>query len=230
MKRVPLVTRVLGAFLVVLFLSACTESSTSSRYGGLVQQLAPPTAPDMPTFAAIHLTGRGKQASSKFSLPAGTVTFRMKHTGGGNFAIWLLDSDGEQVDLLVNVIGQFDGSHAIALDRAGTYLLDVEANGTWNADVEPVAVAGAVSAPATLSGSSAAASQPLRLVRGLVTIQMHGSGKGNFAVWLLDGEHRIDLLANDIGAFDGSTAEHIPADGVYILDVEANGPWTISVD
>jgi hypothetical protein len=154
----------------------------------------------------------------------------MKHTGGSNFAIWLLDADGEHVDLLVNVIGRFDGSHAVALERAGTYLLDVEANGPWNVDVEPVATAAAVLAPTTLSGSSATASQPLRLERGLATFRMHGSGKGNFAVWLLDGEHRIDLLANDIGAFDGSTAEHIPADGVYVLDVEANGPWTITVE
>jgi hypothetical protein len=37
------------------------------------------------------------------------------------------------------------------------------------------------------------------------------------------------LLANEIGAFDGSKAVRIPKDDIYLLQVDAAGPWTIQV-
>ena len=37
-------------------------------------------------------------------------------------------------------------------------------------------------------------------------------------------------LVNEIGPFDGSQAVTVPEDGIYLLQVEANGPWTIEIE
>ncbi len=57
---------------------------------------------------------------------------------------------------------------------------------------------------------------------------------GNFSVTLLNkdgarGAGMDSLLANEIGAFDGSKAVRIPKDDIYLLQVDADGPWTIQV-
>ena len=39
----------------------------------------------------------------------------------------------------------------------------------------------------------------------------------------------VGLLANAIGAYDGSTGQRVPADGLYFLDVMADGNWTFSM-
>ena len=38
------------------------------------------------------------------------------------------------------------------------------------------------------------------------------------------------LLANDVGPFDGSKAVRVSKDDVYLLQVGADGPWTIQVE
>lgn len=63
---------------------------------------------------------------------------------------------------------------------------------------------------------------------------MTHQGSGNFSVTLLNkdgarGAGMDSLLANEIGAFDESKAVRIPKDDIYLLQVDADGPWTIQV-
>jgi hypothetical protein len=60
----------------------------------------------------------------------------MEHTGISNFAVWILDDQGAKVDLLVNVIGSFNGSKAIGIDTPGIHLLDIQADGDWEVSIE----------------------------------------------------------------------------------------------
>jgi hypothetical protein len=39
----------------------------------------------------------------------------MSHDGDSNFAVWLLDDEGDKVELLVNEIGEFGGSKAVGI-------------------------------------------------------------------------------------------------------------------
>jgi len=87
-------------------------------------------------FAPINLSGNGQQASEKFTLPKGLATFKMKYSGQSHFSIFLLDGDGDKIELLVNEIGGFDGSKAVKVRRAGTYLLDVSADAPWSVVIE----------------------------------------------------------------------------------------------
>ncbi len=55
----------------------------------------------------------------------------MKHSGQSNFAVTVLDSQGNLIDLAANVIGAFDGSKVVRLPAQDSYVLVVEANGSW---------------------------------------------------------------------------------------------------
>ena len=86
--------------------------------------------------AGINLTGSGQTATEPFELESGLAVFRMAHQGNRNFIVWLLDSNGRRVDLLVNEIGSFSGSKAVQIPRDGTYLLQVQADGPWSVQVD----------------------------------------------------------------------------------------------
>lgn len=60
----------------------------------------------------------------------------MSHDGSSNFIVWLMDDQGNKVELLANEIGSFDGSTAISITTPGTYLLDVDSDGNWKASIE----------------------------------------------------------------------------------------------
>ena len=104
---------------------------------------------------------------------------------------------------------------------------DVEASSTTEeAEREPEPAI----EPISLSGTSKAATDTFRLTYGLARIKMTHTGSSNFAVALMDTEgNQLELLVNEIGAFDGSTAIQVPINGDYLLDVEADGAWTIDI-
>ena len=177
----------------------------------------------------ITLSGSGQQASSKFILSSGLSVFKMTHSGSGNFAVELLDSNGKTVELLANTIGSFNGSKAVGIQSNGTYLLNITASGKWTVTIEQPRPTSAPNVT-DFSGKSQTATQLFTLSAGLKTFQMTHSGDGNFAPVLLNRDGKVvDLLANEIGHFNGSKAKSIPRDGIYILDVTANGPWTIKI-
>lgn len=83
----------------------------------------------------IDLSGYGQQATDKFTLQSGLSIFKMKHSGTHNFSIWLMDTSGKKIELLVNEIGAFDGSKAVSIPYAGDYLLDVSASSNWSVNI-----------------------------------------------------------------------------------------------
>jgi uncharacterized protein with GYD domain len=59
---------------------------------------------------------------------------------------------------------------------------------------------------------------------------MAHQGESNFIVELLDDEGvEVSTLMNEIGQYDASQAVQIPEDGTYLLNVDADGAWTIRV-
>ena len=97
-----------------------------------------PTATPTPeaTPEPITLSGTEQEATSKFSLEKGLSLFRMTHDGDGHFGVVLLNSEGDHIDLLANEIGEFDGSKAVGISKAGIYLLDISADGNWEISIE----------------------------------------------------------------------------------------------
>jgi hypothetical protein len=95
-----------------------------------------PVPTPSPTAVTQSFSGQGHRAISPIQLDEGLTIVTLTHTGSSNFAIWLLDSNGEHVDLLVNEIGPFDGSTAIGVPAAGVHILDIHADGHWTISVQ----------------------------------------------------------------------------------------------
>ncbi len=82
-----------------------------------------------------YFSGYGQEATESFYLQRGLARFKIKHSGSGHFSVWLMDSKGNNIDLLVNEIGSFDGSKAARVPQSGYYLLDVDADSSWSVTV-----------------------------------------------------------------------------------------------
>ena len=183
-----------------------------------------------PTPVTQSFSGQGDQAISSIQLDGGLTIVTLTHTGSSNFIVWLRDSTGEDVDLLANEIGSYDGSMALGIEVAGNYALDITADGAWTVEIEQMKPTSAPGVPQTFTGTGPKASPLFWLDKTLTTFEMNHDGSSNFIVWLLNNNgHKVDLLVNKIGSYDGSTAIGLPAAGVHILDIEADGNWTISV-
>jgi len=113
--------------------SATTELTAQEATNTPVLATAIPAPSPTPTMVPTIQTfaGRGQEATGLFTLNEGLARVDMAHTGDQNFIVWLLDSRGDEVDLLVNEIGPFNGSAALGIEQAGQYLLTVDADGAW---------------------------------------------------------------------------------------------------
>lgn len=230
--------------LLFVFIAGCTSSNGTSDNSPTVQPAtassATPTVKATPTPAPtatpvqapanIDLSGNGQQATSKFHLEKGLSVFKMKYQGSSNFIVWLLDDMGSKKELLANLIGDYDGSHAFGITKAGDYLLDVDADTSWTVTIlQPRGGTGA-SLPDTFEGAGFQTSQFIRFEKGLATFKMKYTGTSNFIVWLMDDQGtKTELLVNTIGDFDGSKAVGITKAGNYVLSVDGVGDWNIDI-
>ncbi|TKJ31057.1 MAG: hypothetical protein CEE40_03120 [Chloroflexi bacterium B3_Chlor] len=245
----------LSLLLLALFFQCCPSSTTEGPAAPPPAEeiptapAEPPTAtpPPMPTHTPLpiptstpeppppepqRLTGHGQQASPLFPLLPGLAVFRMTHDGAHNFAITLLDNQGEWVELLVNMIGPFNGAKAVGVEQEGNYIMDISADGSWTVLVEqPRPPSDTPSPPQTFAGSGQQVSPFIMLSEGLARFQMTHDGAHNFAIVLLDSRGNwVDLLVNEIGPFDGSKAVGIRQSGAYLLDIAADGNWTLTIE
>ncbi len=151
--------------------------------------------------------------------------------GDSNFVVHLLDEDGARVGgNLANETGSPEGSSQAVQTKAGRYVLGVRTNGPWTINIAQPRPS---SAPRTtrFSGDRKTATDFFWLSRGPKRFEMTHQGDGRFSVRLLDknGVKVGARLVNRKGSFNGSRSVQIPKDGVYLLQVEANGPWAIQL-
>ncbi|MCQ6264489.1 hypothetical protein M1K46_02255 [Fictibacillus sp. WQ 8-8] len=170
---------------------------------------------------ALKMSGTGDTATKQFELEPGFVVFQAKHSGSENFIVKLLDENGNDVDLLVNAIGSYQGKRLVAIPDGGKYMLNVKANGPWT-------IHGSQEIPKKEKGTISGSGDDVRFVQmdsGARTFTLSHSGSENFIVKINDSV----LLANEIGNYHGSTVENIPEDSVYAIGIQANGPWKINI-
>jgi len=190
------------------------------------QSCTPPIVEPEP----ITLSGSGQEASDIFELIEGVAIFELENTGSGHFGIWLMDDMGNNVELLVNEIGPFDGSKIVRIDREGEYILDVSAQGSWEVTIKQPRPTTAPETK-TFSGKDQQYAGPFYLDSGLTKFKLKNTGSGHFGIWLLDSEgNNVELLVNEIGPFDGSKAVGIRREGIYYFDISAQGNWEITIE
>jgi len=80
------------------------------------------------------------------------------------------------------------------------------------------------------SGQSNQATALFALQTGLTRFESTHDGESNFMVYLLDADgNQVSLVANTIGAGPTSKAVKISVAGQYLLNVMADGAWTVTV-
>jgi hypothetical protein len=207
-----------------------SEKSSTTKREAAAERTAMTRKRTAPAPDPINLSGNGQAATQSFSLENGLVIARMTYQGESNFIVNVLDGNGNRAgDSLANVIGSFQGSYATHAN-AGEYLLDVQASGPWTVTIEQPRPS---SAPETRSfqGTAKSATDFFTLSQGLARFELTHQGQHNFIVNLLDENGvRVGMtLVNEIGPFQGSKAVQVPKDGIYLFQVEADGPWAIQL-
>jgi hypothetical protein len=222
------------AGVVVYWLSGPNSQPQTIGAGGLggatatpfVEPSTPTPAPTVVSFTPIKLSGRGNKVP-KFTIPADTAAIAtISEKGSSNFDIISLAADGSENDLLVNVIGNYAGTvlfdanvgeHSVAFK--------VESNGSWTITISPLTAARKWDPTNRLSGKSDDVIQVSPPTSGLTTATITHKGSSNFAVIAYSQSTGTDLLVNEIGNYSGQSA--LP-DGTFLLQVEADGTWTVS--
>jgi hypothetical protein len=139
---------------------------------------------------------------------------------------------GVRITLRANAIGSFDGSHAVKT-TAGEHLLDLQASVPWTITIEQPRPTSAPKTGNYTYNTGKTATDFFDLGKGLKRFAMTHEGDRNFMVWLLDkngAQVPGGLLANEIGPYEGSRAIQVPKDDIYLLQVEADGIWSVEVE
>ncbi len=176
------------------------------------------------------VSGSGNTATDFFQFDSGLTIFNMTHDGDSNFISHMVNSSGDTIAYLSNAIGGYEGSVAEYIE-GGTYLFNVDADGEWTIDFEQISSFDNVQPLKTFYGTGDQASEIFRVnSSGVQTFNLSHTGDSNFIVDLMtvEGDY-VDLLVNQIGTFDGSKAEFLE-EGLYIMNVEADGEWDIWID
>ena len=148
----------------------------------------------------------------------------IKHVGSSNFAVWNLDSSGQEINLLVNTIGNYRGTRLIdAMEGEQTAALKIEADGSWRVTLKPLTLVPVWDGTGTWSGKG----DNLVVIQsgafaGLDSVKITNSGESNFVVTAY-GE-TMDLLVNEIGNYSGELL--MPA-GTVLLEIQSDGTWTL---
>jgi hypothetical protein len=171
------------------------------------------------------VNGRGDTATDAISLKAGWAIFDGTHAGGSNFAVKLQDESGNDMELLVNEIGNYKGKTFAEIPNDGNYYLNVTADGSWNFNIYQTPPVDIADAPITLTGTGDDVVF-FNTTSGNHKFQFSHQGESNFVV-LLNG---ADLMVNEIGNYNGSMRNQLGTDGAYALVINADGKWSAKVE
>ena len=91
---------------------------------------------DSPPFS---WSGIGDTVKGPIKLDAGTIPVKVTHNGSSNFFIQLLNVDGIQTHIVVNQLGEYEGTasfqiHPIIGVQPGIYGVSIKADGDWTVE------------------------------------------------------------------------------------------------
>ena len=179
---------------------------------------------DTRSIGVTRVTGTG---DTVVELPlTGRNIIHANHGGGSsNFIVWALDSENNNLELVVNEIGEFDGYAWLDDDVAR---FEIDAEGDWILEVLPLSYAVKWDPRlAPISGSNKDVVVMPPTTAGVFNADT--SGGGNHIVWHHRDEFFDDLLLNEIGPVSGYQEPLGPSGALSYLEVDSDGSWTFSV-
>jgi hypothetical protein len=171
------------------------------------------------SFTSVTLTGEGTDVVElPKAVSAGFI--KVSHTGESNFIVHSLKSGLATHEYLINEIGTYEGSVVFGLgwSKSKTIGFEVEADGEWSISILPFSKAPTL----TVSGSGTGVFKTT--VKARKSVRFSHTGSSNFIVHQYCTTGSTQFLVNEIGAWSG---RKIMASGTCIVDVVADGSWTI---
>lgn len=172
-----------------------------------------------------EFSGTGDTVTDNFGLDTGLAILELEHTGASNFIVEINNSAGTQSELMVNEIGNYSGTTLTSIDISDEYYLEVEADGSWEGTLTQMIPKDNPDIPETFTGQGDEVIF-VDMEPGNIRFDMSHEGQSNFIVTVND-QH---LLANDIGVYEGSATQPVQDTGTYVISVEADGKWSISLE
>jgi hypothetical protein len=175
------------------------------------------------------------------NLRKGLVEFSVTSTGpaeavGLPFKVSLVKKSGSGYASVFKVVDShigFTGAHAFDLITSQKYYLKVVATDTasWSVTVyEPRKLSAASFDP--LSGTGPSVSDPFKLSRSSGTYRFHFTNPGGTAFRARlrnqDGDVVKELVASTTHT-SGAKTVHGVGKGIYVIEIEAKGPWTLTL-
>jgi hypothetical protein len=198
-----------------------TAASTESAEGSPEDE--PEAAPEPEPVEPQSFSGTGSEVVLLEPLGEDVFYAHVTHDGSSNVALWSVDENGQDIDLLVNEIGGYEGEVAVNFGEDPA-ALRVEADGDWSIDLVHLGEAPRWDGESVYEDRGDSVVIVDGVADGLTPVTLTHDGESNFAIWAW-GESYPDLIVNDIGAYDGTT---LLPDGSLVLQVDADGAWTIA--
>jgi hypothetical protein len=239
-KRVPTWVWVVAGVLVLgLILQSCGDGDTApeARTDAPVSDAADEElaatatedeeepAAEREAFDDVVYTGSG-DSILQIELPGGPESVgiaTITHAGSSNFSIWALDQNLDQAGLLVNEIGSYSGTVPFNLASGETIIaFEIGADGPWVVTLRDI-----LTLQEAIQGSSTTGQgSDVLLYRGETTVAtISHEGDSNFSIWSYG--QGTDLLVNEIGNYTGQVRWQA---GLALIEIGADGPWSISLE
>ena len=170
------------------------------------------------TFEAVTVEGSGDDIIDVPAVDDAPLVATLTHAGSSNFAVTSFSPDGDRVDLMVNVIGNYEGTVPYNFQEVVAEL-EINADGPWTVTISDLRD------QPTIAETPSGTGDMVLLHDGTGgRLSLTHDGDSNFAVrgW----ETRRQLLVNEIGAYEGT----VRMDPAVALEIAADGNWTLSLD
>jgi len=184
--------------------------------------LPSPTSPPEP----IVLTGSGDSIVDVGKSSDYPAIMHAKYSSGSNFIVTSYDANNQQMELLINVIGAYEGTVPVDFRESEyTSRLEIKAAGPWEIQILPLIQVRRATIPGTIEGTG----DDVIALDGdnADTMIANASlGSSNFVVYSYSTSGSIDLVFNEIAPYTG-TALLDP--DTFIISVNATGPWSLEI-
>ena len=155
----------------------------------------------------------------------GIATF--SHSGSGYVSLTTYDIAGGYLDLLVNEVGVYSGSHLFGIwADEDVEEFEIEAESSWKLTLQSVSTGAKKVSGTSVSGDGPEVVNATSVCE-YTKIQATHNGSSNFTIWAISpkGPYSQDLLVNDIGNYSGTV--RLP-ENFELLQIESDGSWKIT--
>src|SRR5699024_9066067 len=146
------------------------------------EEAEPEPAPELEPVEPQPFSGSGSEVVMLEPLGDDVFFATVTHQGSSNIALWSVDENGQDLDLLVNDIGNYQGQVALNFgeDPAARR---VEADGDWSIDLVSLGEAPCWDGGTTYEASGDSIVIVDGVADGLTPVTLTHQGESNFAIW-----------------------------------------------